>query len=165
MNHSRALFVSTVAIGLVVAAGVAFAAAPKPKTVTFKGSYAGQVTEKVNGADVSGLASATGTSTAVGAGTVTGTVAGTTSNPPCSPLTGKGVLSGRKGKLKLSLLSTSRACAASATDQNSVTFSGDAKVMGGTLKFKKAKGTIHFSGNYDRTSGAFNAKFTGKLTY
>jgi hypothetical protein len=165
MKTFRAILVPVAAIGLAVSAGTAFAAAPKPKTVTFKGTYAGQVTEKVDGSNVTGRANGTGMSTAVGQGALTGTVAGTTANPPCSPLTGKGVISGPKGKLKLTLLSNSRACAASATDENSITYSGTAKVTGGTLKFKKAKGSIHFSGTYDRTSGAFNATFTGKLTY
>ena len=39
------------------------------------------------------------------------------------------------------------------------------KVTGGTLLFRKAKGSIHFSGSYDRTSGAFAVKLTGKFTY
>ncbi len=38
-------------------------------------------------------------------------------------------------------------------------------MKGGTLKFKKAKGSLHFSGHYDRKSGAFNVKLTGTLTY
>ena len=36
---------------------------------------------------------------------------------------------------------------------------------GGTLKFKKAKGSLHFSGHYDRKAGSFNVTLTGSLTY
>jgi len=165
MKRLRAFFLPAVVIGLVVVAGTAFAAIPKPKTVVFKGSYAGQVTEKVDGSNVTGLTSGTGLGTVIGKGKLTGTVTATTANPPCSPLSGKGAITGLKGNLKVTLLPTSRGCAASEQDQTHVTVSGDAKVTGGTLKFKKAKGKLHFSGNYDRTSGAFSVKLTGKFTY
>ena len=166
MKNLRALFVSSAVLVLVLAAGTAFAAAPKkPKTVAFKGVYAGKVTEKVDGQNVTAIANGTGAGTAVGKGKLVGTVAATTANPPCSPLTGTGSITGPKGNLKVSLLPTSRGCAASQDDQNNITVSGDAKVTGGTLQFRKAKGTIHFSGSYDRTSGAFTAKLAGKLTY
>jgi CHRD domain len=165
MERFRALFLPVVVSGLVVAAGTSFAAAPKPKTVAFKGSYAGQVREKVDGQNVTALASGTGVGTVVGKGKLLGTVAATTANPPCSPLSGTGAITGPKGNLTVTLLPTSRGCAASEQDQSSITFSGTAKVTGGTLTFKKAKGSIHFSGNYNRTNGAFNAKLTGTLTY
>jgi hypothetical protein len=168
MRHFRARFLPAVAIGLVVLTGTAFAAAPKPKpkTYTYKGVYAGKVTEKVDGQNVTALTVGVGTSTAVGKGKLLGTVAATTANPPCSPLSGTGSITGPKGKLKVTLIpTTSHGCAASEEDQTSITVSGNAKVVGGTLKFRKAKGAIHFSGTYDRTSGAFSVKLTGKLTY
>jgi hypothetical protein len=165
MKHFRALVAAAVAVGLVAAAGTALAAVPKPKTVTFKGAYAGQVTEKVDGNNVTGVASGTGTATAVGRGKLIGTSSGTTANPPCSPLTGAGTLTGAKGNLKVTLLTTSRACAASQEDQDNISVVGDAKAAGGTKIFRKAKGKLHFSGTYDRKAGTFSLKFTGKLTY
>jgi hypothetical protein len=165
MKTFRAVLVPAVAIALAVAAGTAFAAAPKPKTVTFKGTYTGQVTEKVDGSNVTGVTAGTGTGTVVGKGKLTGNVTGTTANPPCSPLAGAGLITGPKGNLKVTLLSDSRGCGASADDQNSITVSGTAKVAGGTGLFKKAKGSIHFSGSYDRSGGAFTVKLTGKFTY
>jgi len=165
MNRFRALFLPAVVIGLIVVAGTAFAAAPKPKKAAFKATYAGQVTEKVDGSNVTGLVSGTGTSNVIGKGKLTGTVAATTANPPCSPLTGSGALTGTKGNLKVTLTPPSRGCGASEEDQTDITVSGTAKVTGGTLKFKKAKGSIHFSGSYNRTSGAFSVKLTGTLTY
>ena len=166
MKHLRALPLLAVAIGLAaLVAGTAVAATPKPKTITFKGSYAGQVTEKVDGSNVTALTSGTGTGSVIGKGKLTGSVTATTANPPCSPLAGTGTLGGPKGKLKVTVLSTSHGCAASETDQNNISVSGTVKVTGGTLLFRKAKGTIHFSGAYDRKSGAFNIKLTGKLTY
>jgi hypothetical protein len=166
VRHFRALPLLAMAIGFTaLVAGTAVAAAPKPKTVAFKGSYAGQVTEKVDGANVSALTNGTGTGTVIGKGKLTGTVTATTSNPPCSPLAGSGTIAGAKGKLKVTVLSTSHGCAASEQDQTNITVSGTVKVTGGTLLFRKAKGSIHFSGAYDRKTGAFNIKLTGKLTY
>jgi hypothetical protein len=165
MKHLRALLPAVLAIALCVAVGSALAAAPKPKTVTFKGTYAGTVNEKVDGQSVTGLTTGTGTSTAVGKGKLLGTANGTTANPPCSPLSGSGTLTGTKGNVKLLLLPTARGCAASADDQNNISVYGDAKVTGGTKLFAKAKGKLHFSGTYDRQGFKFSLKFTGKLTY
>jgi hypothetical protein len=165
MNHFRAFLLAAVAAGVVAAAGTALAAVPKPKTVTFKGAYAGQVTEKVDGQNVTGLANGTGASIVVGKGKLIGAASGTTANPPCSPLTGSGSLTGPKGNLKITLLATSRGCAASQDDPTDISVSGDAKVTGGTKIFRKAKGKLHFSGTYNRTTFKFSVKFTGKLTY
>lgn len=144
-----------------VLAGTALAA----HTIAFKGSYAGKVTEKVNGQAVTALASGAGSGTLIGKGKLTGTVTATTANPPCSPINGPGTITGPAGKLKLTVVTPSRGCAASETEQDSITVSGTAKVNGGTLKFKKARGSLHFSGHYDRKTGTFNVKLTGKLTY
>ena len=165
MRRFRAFLAAVAAIGLVAAAGTALAATPKPKTVVFKGTYAGHVTEKVDGQNVTASTLGNGTGTAVGKGTVTGIVTATTANPPCSPLAGTGFITGPKGKLKMTVLPTSRGCAASQEDQNNITVSGNAKVAGGTAMFKKAKGAIHFSGSYDRGTGNFQIKLTGKFTY
>jgi hypothetical protein len=140
------------------------ATAALASSIAFKGSYAGKVTEKVDGQTVTALASGAGSGTLVGRGKLSGTVTGTTANPPCSPLSGPGTITGPKGKLKIKVVS-SRGCAASEEDQDSITLSGTAKVVGGTLKFKNARASLHFSGHYDRKSGSFNVKLTGKLTY
>ena len=152
--------VAALALAAVVA-GTALAA----HKIAFKGTYAGTVTEKVNGQAVTAAASGAGIGTVIGKGKLSGTVLGTTANPPCSPINGPGTISGPAGKLKITVVTPSRGCAASEDDQDNITVSGTAKVNGGTLKFKKARGTLHFSGHYDRKSGAFNVKLTGKLTY
>jgi hypothetical protein len=162
VKHLRVLPILTGALAL---AGLAAATALASTSVAFTGNYAGKVTEKVDGQTVTALASGAGAGTVVGKGKLAGTVTGTTANPPCSPFSGLGTISGPKGKLKINVLNTSRGCAASEDDQDSITVSGNAKVTGGTLKFKKARGTLHFSGHYDRKSGSFNVKLTGKLTY
>ena len=164
MKHFRGLPILIVAVALAaIVATSAFAAAQKK--ITFSGSYKGTVTEKVDGSSISATAAATGKGTVIGSGTLAGVVKATTANPPCSPISGPGTVSGPKGKLKLTVTTGSRGCAAGEDDQNNITLSGTAKVTGGTGTFKKAKGSLHFSGHYDRKGGSFNVKLTGPLTY
>jgi hypothetical protein len=148
--------------GLAVAAVLVGTALGSTNTA-FTASYKGTVTEKVSGQTVTAVPHGTGTGTPIGKGTLTGTVTATTANPPCSPLNGPGVLAGTAGKLKLTLLSTSRGCAASEDDKDNISFSGSAKVTGGTGKFRAAKGTLRFTGHYDRANGTFNVKLRGTL--
>lgn len=157
-------FVGSLAAILVLAALTAGTALSK--TSPFLATYAGHVTEAVNGQDVTATASGKGTGKLVKASTIAGIVKATTANPPCSPLSGPGTIKGPSGVLKLNVLPTlSHGCAASEDDQNDISFSGSAKVTGGTKTFKKARGTLHFSGHYDRGTGAFTVKITGRLTY
>lgn len=128
-------------------------------------SYTGTVTEKVNGPSVTALPRGKGTGTLIGKSTLTGVVAATTANPPCSPLNGPGTLTSARGKLKLKLITGSRGCAAGEDDRDSISFSGTAKVTGGTGKFLRAKGTLRFSGHYDRANGEFNVKLRGTVRY
>jgi hypothetical protein len=162
VKHFRAFSILTGAFAL---SALVAATALASTSVSFTGNYTGKVTEKVDGQTVTALATGAGKGTIIGTGKLSGTVTGTTANPPCSPLSGPGTLTGAKGKLKITVVSTSRGCAASEEDQDSITLSGTAKVTGGTLKFKHARATLHFSGHYDRKSGSFNVKLTGKLTY
>ena len=134
-------------------------------SINFTASYKGKVTEVVNGAAVTGTPKGTGKASRIGKGTMTGAASGTTSNPPCTPLGGAGTLKGSKGTLKLKLLTGSRACAAGQDDQNNISYSGNAKVTGGTGALKGATGKLHYSGHYDRGTGAFNVKLTGTLKH
>ncbi len=78
MKNVRALSIATATLALaVLAAGTALAAnVVAPKTVAFKGIYAGTVTEKVDGQTVSALASASGKGTVIGKGKLSGIVDG-----------------------------------------------------------------------------------------
>jgi hypothetical protein len=149
--------------GLAVAAVVVGGALGS--STAFTASYSGTVTEKVNGQAITAAPRGKGTGTLIGKSTLTGTVSATTANPPCSPLKGPGALVGKAGKVKLNLLPTSRGCAAGEDDQDNISFSGTAKVTGGTGKFRAAKGTLRFSGHYDRSNGSFNVKLKGTLKY
>jgi hypothetical protein len=149
--------------GLTVAAVIVGTAAGGSHT--FTASYTGTVTEKVNGPAVTAAPRGKGRGTLIGKSTLTGIVSATTANPPCSPLNGPGTLAGVAGKLKVKLLSTSRGCAASEEDRDNISFAGSAKVIGGTGKFRAARGTLRFSGHYDRAAGSFSVKLRGTLKY
>lgn len=131
----------------------------------FVASYSGTVTEKVNGQNVTAIPRGKGKGTIIGKSTLTGTVSATTAEPPCSPLKGPGVLAGAKGKLKVTLLPISRGCAAGEEERDNISFSGSAKVTGGTGVFRAAKGTLRFTGHYDRAVGSFTVKLRGTLKY
>jgi hypothetical protein len=134
-------------------------------TRTFTASYKGKVTERVNGNIVNATARGTGSGNIVGRSSVSGSVVANSSNPPCGPFTGPGSIKSSKGLLKVKVLPGSRGCAAGQDDQNNISLIGNLKFVGGTNKFKKAKGSVHFSGHYDRGTGAFTVKLTGKITY
>lgn len=149
-----------------IALAAAFISAASAATITFTGSYKGKVTERVAGQLVTAVTVGTGTGTLIGKGTLGGTVVATTeADSPCAPLKGPGTIKGAKGTFKLTILSGSRGCAASEDDQDNISFAGTAKVVGGTGKFMKARGSLRFTGRYDRTSGLFTLKLTGKVTY
>jgi hypothetical protein len=168
--------VTKIRIGAGVFAAVAVAAvvggsalagtvtAPKPKTVAFKGSYAGTATTKQNGSVMDIAAKGTGTATLIGKSKLAGTGKGQSSDQACVPFSGPATLTATNGaKLKFSVLPTSTGCG----DQDEtvpVNVTGYAKFKGGTGKFVKAKGTFKFTGVYNRGTGAFTVKFTGKLT-
>jgi hypothetical protein len=159
-------FVGPVSLIAVLAAAVVYVGTAVGSSTNFTASYKGKVTEKVVGTNVTATPNGKGTATLIGKGTVTGTVAASTnSTTGCSPLSGPGTLNGTKGTLKLKLLSGSRGCAASQDDQNHITFSGKAKVTGGTGALKKASGTLSFLGHYNRGTGAFDVKLVGTLKH
>lgn len=150
-----ALALATVVVGSATAA-----------TIAFTGNYKGKVSERVAGSQITAVAAGTGLGTLIGKGSVAGTVvATTTSDSPCAPFTGPGTIKGPKGILKLGVLTGSRGCAASEDDKDNISMAGTAKVLGGTATFKKARGTLRFTGHYNRSTGAFTLKLTGKLTY
>lgn len=161
----KILYLAVVLGALASVALTSPASAQQVRKVTFKASYAGTAVTKITGDRVDYAAHGTGTGTMVKSSKISGTGVGDKSTPPCAPFNGPGAITSKAGKLKLKVLPTSRACAASETDQDHVSLSGTAKVLGGTLKFKRARGSLHFSGNFTRSTGSFKLKVIGPLTY
>jgi hypothetical protein len=132
------------------------------KVVPFAAKYAGTAVVKVNDQVADIAATGTGTGTLLGSGKITGVGKGDTSQQPCVPFTGPATLTGTGGKLFVTVIPGSQACGDEAGEVFSVV--GKAKVTKGTGKLLKARGTLKFTGTYDRGAGTFTVKFKGSLT-
>jgi len=157
------LMLALAALAAAVLTGATLAVAAPAKSIPFTGSYSGQASTKVtdNIADIS--ATGTGKGTLIGAGKLTGTGTGDASQQPCVPFGGLGKLTGTAGTtISFKVVNaTSKGCG----DEGGHVFSlkGYATVLKATGKLVKAKGTLKFTGVYDRDGGTFSVKFTGTL--
>ena len=156
----RKLSILAVAVLALAIASAAATAVKKP--IAFTGKYAGTATTQAADNVVTINANGTGSGKLIGAGKITGAGKGDSSVQPCVPFTGTGKISGPKGTLIFKVNPGSSGCGDQAGEQ--FTVSGKATVLKGTGLLAKRKGTLHMSGTYDRTSGAFTVKFTGSLT-
>ncbi|HEY6960612.1 MAG TPA: hypothetical protein VI408_01850 [Gaiellaceae bacterium] len=154
------LAITTMTAALVLAA-VALGATAATKPVAFVGKYSGTAVTKQQDKTVDITANGTGTGTLIGAGKITGTGTGDTSQQPCVPFTGTGAITGAKGTIAFKVIPGSTSCG----DESGQTFNfvGKAVVTKATGKLLKKKGTLRFTGTYDRSSGNFSSKFTGTL--
>jgi hypothetical protein len=84
---------------------------------------------------------------------------GTTSGT-CAFFSGPGTLSGTGGRLSLAVKSSSSGCGSG----NQISVKGSATVKGVSGKLKKAKGTVTFTGTYNKTTGNFTITISGPLT-
>ena len=157
----RKLSILVVAL-LVVAVAAAVATAAK-KPIAFTGKYTGTATTKTADTTATINANGTGTGTLLGAGKITGAGTADTAQRPCLPFTGTGKMSGAGGVIIFKVNPASTACGDDAGQLFS--FTGKAAVLEGTGKLIKAKGTLKMTGTFDRSSGAFTAKFTGSLAH
>lgn len=146
-----------------VIASVGAGAAVAPKTLAFTATYTGTATVQQNDTLANISASGTGTGTMLGSSKIAGTGTGNTATQPCVPFSGPGSLIATNGtKLLFTVASTSQGCG---DDQGQIfSLVGKATVTKGTLKLAKARGTLKFTGIYDRGAGTFSVKFKGTLT-
>jgi len=159
----RAGVLAVTAATAVLVVGAAWAGtAGNTKIVLFTAKYAGTATVKVTDGLADIVANGAGTGTPIGKGKITGKGKGDANQQPCVPFTGPGSMTGTKGNLNFMVLPGSTGCG----DEEGQIFSisGRAKVLKGTKVFKTAKGTLKFTGVYDRGQGRFSIKFTGRLT-
>ncbi|MGZ8716995.1 MAG: hypothetical protein ACXWYO_07780 [Gaiellaceae bacterium] len=157
----RRFRISLVAVAVVALTAATAASALVPKKVPFTAKYSGQASTKVEG-DVANIsATGTGSATLIGAGKITGTGTGDSSKQPCVPFGGTGSMTGAKGLVAFKLTSGASGCG----DEGGHVFSikGYVTVTRATGKLAKAKGTLKFTGVYNRDDGSFSVKFTGTL--
>ena len=160
MNRFRYVGVLAAAAVAAVAVGSALAstAAPRP----FKAAFTGKAVVKVDGQAADITATGAGLATLLGKSRLTAKGAGTASDP-CPLFGGLASITGTGGKLNFRI---PPAAGSGCTDEQGTTFAlvGRATIIGGTLKYRKAKGTFKFTGTFDKGTGNYSVKFTGLLT-
>ena len=146
MGKLRMTSAGLVAVAVVAVGAAAATAATHVKVIAFTATYSGQATTQQSDTTVAITANGTGDS----------------SQQPCVPFTGPGKMTGVAGTtLSFKVATGAKGCGDEAGQVFSVV--GYATVTNATGKLKKAKGTLKFTGSYDRSSGDFSVKFTGKL--
>jgi len=128
----------------------------------FSATYAGHGQGEASGTSASGSAGLRGRGRLIGRGTMSGSAHGAFTSQTCVTFTGKAVLRGKTGSLRLAGR-RAHACATGAG--NSVSFSGTATVTGGTATFAGARGRLSFRGTFDRTTGSVKVSLSGVIRY
>jgi hypothetical protein len=93
---------------------------------------------------------------------MSGSAHGTFTSQTCVTFSGRAVLRGKAGSLRLA---ARRAHACAAGNGNSVYFSGTATVTGGTATFAGARGRLSFRGSFDRATGSVMVSLSGVNRY
>lgn len=163
MRTLRIVFAALAAVAAAALLACVASAGTSAKTIAFSAKYSGKAVVKVadNVADIS--AAGIGKGTVIGRGKIAGKGKGDSSVRPCVPFTGLGTMTGPgRTKLTFRVVPGSRGCG----DESGEIFaiSGRAKVISGSGKLARAKGSLKLTGLYNRTSGSFSVKFTGTLT-
>jgi hypothetical protein len=128
----------------------------------FSATYAGQAQGETSGTSASGSATLRGRGRLIGRGTMSGSAHGTFTSQTCVTFTGRAVLRGKTGSLRLRARH-GQACAVGGG--NSVSFSGRAAVTGGTGTFAGARGRLSFRGSFDRATGNVRVSLNGVIRY
>lgn len=160
MRHRTLIFITVVLAGGLLLAGTALARSATK--IAFTAKYAGTAVTKVTDNVVDISATGAGKGTIIGAGKVTGKGTGDTSQQPCVPFGGTGRMTGiALTTITFRVTTVSKGCG----DESGQTFSlvGKAVVLKATGKLKNAKGTLKFTGSFNRGTGAFTVKFFGTL--
>ena len=135
---------------------------PAGKDHRFSATYAGHGQGETSGTSASGSATLRGRGRLIGRGTLRGSGHGTFTSQTCVTFSGRAVLSGKTGSLRL-VARHAHACAAGGG--NTVSFSGTATVTGGTATFAGARGRLSFRGSFDRATGSVKISLSGVIRY
>lgn len=151
-----------VALAAFAAALLATSALAAPTKIPISGTLAGTASTKVDGNTATIAANGSGKLASLGAGKIVGTgTAPDTTQQPCTPFGGTGKITAGGSIISFTVPQSSSGCG----DEGGHTFSikGVFQVTKVTGKLAKAKGSIRFSGVYDRDGGTFSVKLTGTL--
>jgi hypothetical protein len=135
---------------------------PAGRDHRFSATYSGRGQGETSGTSASGSAALRGRGRLIGRGTMSGFGHGTFTSQTCLTFSGKAVLRGKTGSLRLRARHA-HACATGGGD--GVSFSGTATVTGGTATFASARGRLSFRGSFDRTTGGVKISLSGVIRY
>ena len=93
---------------------------------------------------------------------MSGSAHGTFTSQTCVTFSGRAVLRGKTGSLRLR---ARRGQACAARGDNSVSFSGTATVAGGSGTFAGARGRLSVRGTFDRPTGSVRVTLSGVIRY
>jgi hypothetical protein len=158
----RTFRISLVAVAAAALAAATAASALPSTLVPFTAKYSGQASTKIDSGTIANIsATGKGLATLIGAGKIIGTGTGDSSVQPCTPFGGLGSMTGLHGSISFKVINTSKGCG----DEGGHIFSlkGTATVLRATGRLAKARGTLRFTGVYDRDGGTFSIKFIGTL--
>jgi len=158
----RFRYASVLAAAAVAAVAAGSALGVAHKATPFKASIAGTAVLKVSGESADITATGAGLATLLGKAKLVAKGAGTKSDP-CPLFGGVASLTGKGGRLNFRIPPAS---GSGCTDEEGNTFAlvGRATITGGTLKYKKAKGSFKFTGTFDKGTGKYTVKFNGLVT-
>ena len=150
--------------GAAAAAAVFFVgAAGAGQTQAFTASYSGSGSGYASGKKAAGVGTMSGRGRVVGKSTLRGSGLGTFTSPTCVTFDGKATIRGARGTLRLAMRGAQACAGDSAAD--SVSFSGRARIVGGTKAFVAARGELRFAGTYTRSTSAVSIAFRGRINY
>ncbi len=159
-----AIMTAMVAAAAVAAALPSYAPASSvahaASTVKFSGKYSGKASVTVKGSAIK-ISSVSGSGSGTdGLSKLTGSNGSGHTSGTCGFFSGPASISGSGGSLTLAVNSTSKGCG----ESNVKSVSGTATVSGASGKLKGAKGTLSFSGSYNKSAGTFTVTISGSLT-
>jgi hypothetical protein len=144
------------------ASALVVGAAGAAQTQTFSATYSGTASGHASGNKAFGSGTMSGRGRLIGRSTLKGFGVGTFTTSGCAAFGGRVTLKGARGSLRLKMHSA-QACSSSSAD--GVSFSGRARVVGGTKEFAGAAGTLRFTGTYMRSTGAVSVSLRGRISY
>jgi hypothetical protein len=172
VNRFRISGALVAALAAALATGSALAGSGSAQvSVPFRATFTGKAVVRVNENNADITANGLGPARILGKSRISGTLGksklvgkGTGSNSdPCPLFGGTATITAATGaRLNFAI---PPAGGSGCTDEQAQLFSlsGRARVTGGTGKYVRTKGTLRFSGSFDRGTGAFTVAFTGTL--
>ena len=139
-------------------------AASSAAGLSVKIEFTGQAQVKQSGSRIDIKADASGSGTGFsGSAHLTGEGQGDANAKPCPVFTGPGSIEAGGDKISFTVDQSKSSGCPDSDDNNKVIVTGTANVDGGSGKYAKAKGSMHFDGTFNRGDSSLDITFSGTL--